>query len=157
MSQKNPVILPKDSHISKLILRDIHNQVEHSGINHMVSWLQQKFWLPSANSCARKIIKSCVFCRWMQARIGEQKMADLPEHRVTPDLPPFSHVGIDYFGPLEVKKGQFLEKHWGVIFTCLSSQAIHLEVVSKLDTDSCINAIWQFLCQRGPVLTIRTD
>lgn len=63
VSLKNTIILPKDSHISKLILRDVHQQVGHSGRNHMLSRLQQKFWLPSANSCAREIIKSCVFCR----------------------------------------------------------------------------------------------
>lgn len=84
-------------------------------------------------------------------------MADLPEDRITPDLPPLSHVGIDYFGPIEVKRGRSLVKRWGVIFTCLASRAIHLEVASMLDTDSCINAIRRFLCRRGPVLTIRTD
>ncbi|XP_029619853.1 uncharacterized protein LOC115200878 [Salmo trutta] len=44
--------------------------------------------------------------RRMQARAGEQKMADLPQDRVSPDLPPFTHVGIDYFGPIEVKRGR---------------------------------------------------
>ena len=48
-------------------------------------------------------------------------------------------------------------KRWGVIFTCLVSHAVHLEVASTLDTASCINAIRRFLCQRGTVLTIRTD
>lgn len=157
VSLKNPMILPKDSHISKLILRDIHQRVGHSGRNHMLSQLGQRFWLPSANSSARKIIKSCVFCRRMQAKVGEQKMADLPEEHVAPNIPPFSHVGIDYFGPIEVKRGRSHVKRWGVILTCLASRAIHLEVANTLDTDSCINAIRRFLCRRGPVLTIRTD
>jgi len=123
----------------------------------MLSRLCQRFWIPSANSSARKVIKSCVFCRRMQAKFGEQKMADLPDERVAPDLPPFSHVSIDYFGPIEVKRGRSHVKRWGVIFTCLASRAIHLEVASTLDTNSCINAIRRFLCRRGPVLTIRTD
>ena len=91
----------------------------------MLSRLIQKFWLPHANSSARKIIRNCVFCRRMQARPGEQKMADLPEDRLSPDLLPFSHVGIDYglidFGPIEVKRGRAQVKRWGVIFTCLVS------------------------------------
>ena len=33
-------------------------------------------------------------------------MADLPQDRVSPDLPPFTYVGIDYFGPTEVKVGR---------------------------------------------------
>ncbi|XP_028269841.1 uncharacterized protein LOC114441235 [Parambassis ranga] len=84
-------------------------------------------------------------------------MADLPEDRVSPDLPPFTHVGIDYFGPIEVKRGRSYVKRWGVIFTCLVSRAIHLEVANSLDTDSCINALRRFLCRRGTVSTIRTD
>lgn len=126
--QKNLIILPKDSHITTLILQHIHYQVGHSGRNHMLSRLAQKFWLPRANSLARNIIRNCVFFRRMQARPGEQKMADLPEDHLYPDLPPCSHVGIDYFGPIEVKRGRVQVKRWGVIFTCLVSQAIHLEV-----------------------------
>lgn len=84
-------------------------------------------------------------------------MADLPQDRVSPDLPPFTHVGIDYFGPIEVKRGRVHVKRYGVIFTCLVSRAVHLEVASYLDTDSCINALRRFICRRGPVTSIRTD
>ena len=59
----------------------------------------------------------------LQAAAAEQKMADLPEDRVSPDLPPCTHVGIEYFGPINVHV-----KRWGVIFTCLVSRAVHLEV-----------------------------
>lgn len=103
---ENPIILPKQSHISKLLLRHIHQQTGQSGRSYMMSKLPQRFWLPHANSSARQIIKNCVFCGRVQARVVEQKMADLPEDRVSPFLPPFTHVGIDYFGTLEVKCGQ---------------------------------------------------
>ena len=70
MEQKNLIILPKNSCISKLILRQItHQQVRHSGRSHMLSKLQPRFWLPCANSSARKIIRSCVFCRRIQAKV----------------------------------------------------------------------------------------
>ncbi|KAK0150310.1 hypothetical protein N1851_008772 [Merluccius polli] len=157
MEQKNPIILPKGSHLSKLILQQIHQRVGHSGRSHMLSKLQERFWLACANSLARKIIRSCVFCRRMQAKVEEQKMSDLPEDRLLPDLPPFTNVGIDYFGPIEVKRGRAHVKRWGVIFTCLVSRAVHLEVASHLDTNSCINALRRFMCRRGPVKSIRTD
>lgn len=41
-----------------------------------------------------------------EGKIGEQKMADLPKERLRADLPPFSNVGIDYFGPFETKRGR---------------------------------------------------
>lgn len=82
-------------------------------------------------------------------------MADLLEDRVSPDLPPFTHVGIDYFAPIEVKRGRSHKRR--VIFTCLVSRAIHLEMASSLNTDSCINALRRFLCHRGTITIICTD
>ncbi|KAL7826244.1 hypothetical protein SRHO_G00339820 [Serrasalmus rhombeus] len=157
ISQQHPAILPKNSHISRLIMRHIHQTLGHSGRNHVLSKLRQHYWIPSANSLARRTIKECVLCRRLQGKAGEQKMADLRAERITPDLSPFTHVGIDYFGPIEVKKGRGTAKRYGVIFTCLVSRAIHLEVANSLDTDACINALRRFICRRGPVATIRTD
>lgn len=55
-------------------------------------------------------------------------MADLPSERLVKDLPPFSNVGLDYFGPFEVRKGRGTAKRHGVLFTCMTSHAVHLEV-----------------------------
>lgn len=85
-----------------------------------------------------------------------QKMADLPIERITPDLPPFSNVGVDYFGPVEVRRGRSLVKRYGVIFTCTACRAVHLEVAYSLDTDSCINALRRFVCRRGQVTHMRS-
>lgn len=84
-------------------------------------------------------------------------MADLPADRITADLPPFTDVGMDYFGPVEVKWGRSTVKRYGVIFACLTSCGVHLEVAHILDTDSCINAIRRFVCRRGQVQKIRSD
>lgn len=43
-------------------------------------------------------------------------MPDLPKERLLPDLPPFTNVGVDYFGPFEVKRGRSMCK-------CYNSQA----------------------------------
>ncbi|XP_031425672.1 uncharacterized protein LOC116220857 [Clupea harengus] len=88
---------------------------------------------------------------------GEQKMADLPGERLVTDLPPFTNVGLDYFGPFEVRRGRSMLKRYGVIFTCMTSRAVHLEVACSLTTDSCINAIRRFLCRRGPAQHMRSD
>lgn len=155
---KHPTILPKDSHISNLILRHIHDQIGHSGRNCKLSKLKQRYWLPCTNSLAKKTIKHCLFCRHVQGKTGhQQKMADLPQDRISRDLSPFTHVGIDFFGPIEVKKGRARVKRYGVIFTSLVTRAVHLEVASSLDTPSCTNALQRFICRRGLVTSIRTD
>lgn len=157
LESKHPAILCKDMHVATLILRHIHHQLGHAGRNHMMSRLRQKYWLINANSAARKILSECITCRRNRGKLIEQKMADLPLERVMPDNAPFTDVGVDYFGPIDVKKGRSLLKRYGVIFTCLTSRAVHLEVAYTLDADSCINAIRRFVCRRGPVSSIRSD
>lgn len=154
---KHPVILSKGQHVSNLILQHIHRQLGHAGRNHMLSTLRRKYWITSANSACRKIISDCVICRRYRGQPGEQKMADMPKERITPDLPPFTNVGVDYFGPIEVRRGRAMVKRYGVIFTCMASRAVHLEIAYTLNTDSCINAIRRFVCRRGQVCRLRSD
>ena len=56
-------------------------------------------------------------------------MADLPEFKVAVGEPPVSHVGVDFFGPMQVKRGRSTVKRWGCIVTYLVVRAVHLEVV----------------------------
>jgi hypothetical protein len=44
-------------------------------------------------------------------------MANLPKERLQADDPPFTRIGIDFFGPFEVKLGRSVVKRYGVIFT----------------------------------------
>ena len=154
---KHPVILSKEFHISDLILRHIHGQVGHGGRNHMLSRLRQKYWIPGATVAIRRIMSRCVVCRRINATPGQQQMAELPLDRISPDEPPFTSVGVDYFGPFGVKRGRSIVKRYGVIFTCLATRAVHIEVASSLDTDSFINALRRFTARRGQVKELRSD
>ena len=64
---------------------------------------------------------------------------------------------MDCFGPFLVKEGRKVLKRYGVIFTCFTSRAVHIEVANTLDTDSFINALRRFLSLRGPVRQLRSD
>ena len=154
---KHPAIIAKDLHISDLIIRHIHKAVGHGGRNHVLSKLRQRYWIPSASVAIRKILSRCVVCRRLHGTIGHQQMADLPADRVSPDAPPFSYVGVDYFGPFDIKRGRSLVKRYGVIFTCLVIRAVHIEVASSLDTSSFINALRRFMARRGQVKELRSD
>lgn len=62
---------------------------------------------------------------------------------------PFTHCGTDYFGPITVVIGRRHEKRWGALFTCLTTRAVHLELVSSLSTDSALMAIRRMAARRG--------
>lgn len=63
-------------------------------------------------------------------------MSDLPVEIILPDLPPFTNVGVDYFGPIEIKRSHNPIKRYEVVFTCMTSQALHLEVAHSHIIDS---------------------
>ena len=96
---KHPAILAKSSHVSKIILCHTHEMVGHSGRNHMLSTLRRKFWILHANTAARAVIRECLACKLRRQSAGNQKMADLPVDRVSPELPPFNINGPEVVHP----------------------------------------------------------
>ena len=155
--EKHPIILSKKSRVSELIVVHAHVKVGHQGKNAMMSYLQENFWITNVAQIIKSVTSKCVVCRKYRAQVMEQKMADLPKERVNPVDKAFSSCGCDFFGPIEVKRGRSMVKRYGVIFTCLNSRAVHLEVAHSLDTSSCINAITRFIARRGPIKYIRSD
>ena len=154
---KNPVILPKQSAIVELIIKHYHITLGHSGREHVLAILRDRYWIIHGNSMVRKVLTKCLSCKRRQAKVGEQKMADLPHNRVNPGAPPFTCVGVDYFGPFIIRERRSLVKRYGVIFTCLAIRAIHLEIARTLDTNSFIMALRRFISRRGQVKEIRSD
>lgn len=150
---KHPIIMPKDLHPTTLLLRDIHERVGHLRRNYMLSRLRQRFWVPAV----RKLLFRCVACRKSQAKAQGQKMADLPSDRLLPDKPPLTNVGVDYFGPIEVKRGRSIVQRYSALFTCLTTRAVHLQVSHMLDTDSCLNTLQRLICRRGQMSIFSSD
>ena len=152
----HPILLPKSHHVTHLIVRNCHEKLQHSGRNHVLSSLRERFWIVHGNAVVRKVIQSCIPCRKSRRPIEAQKMADLPAERVT-ESAPFTHVGVDLFGPFHIKCGRKECKRYGILFTCLSCRAIHLEVAASLETDSFLNGLRRFVARRGQVQSISCD
>ena len=84
-------------------------------------------------------------------------MADLPTERLDYQSYPFMSVRVDYFGPIEVELLRRSMEGWCCLFTCLTTRAIHIEVVGSLDTASCLVAINRFFARRGKPATNISD
>ncbi|KAL3987991.1 21S rRNA GM methyltransferase [Sarotherodon galilaeus] len=139
---KRPAILNKDLHVTKLILREIHENLAHCGRNHVISKLRTKFWVPSANAAVRKILARCIACRRAHGVAGQQQMADLPRDRVLPDDPPFTNCGVDYFGPYEIKRERLIKSVKKILNVTLRLQTLDEESLHTLlcEAEAIINS-----------------
>jgi hypothetical protein len=69
----------------------------------------------------------------------------------------FSSTSVDYFGPMTLTMGRRHEKRWGVLFTCLTTRAAHLELSPSLDTDQMLMALMRFINRRGQLENMHSE
>ena len=91
-----------------------------------------------------------------QRKLPAAKMPSLPSDRLCEE-PPFTYCGVDLFGSFITKEGCKELKHYGALFTCLSSRAIHIETVASLNTDSFILCLHRFIGCRGNIRLLQSD
>ncbi len=127
------------------------------GIEYIRSRVNQEFCILGLRSVLRSIQTRCVPCRKRRAQPVEPMMADLPRKRLGYRQPAFAFTGPDYFGPLFVTIRRSVEKRCGFLFTCLTTRAVHLEVVTSLDTSACVMAIQRFVSRRGKTQVFWSD
>ena len=155
----NPIILPKNHHVSRILIRHLHERNGHWGPEQVFFYLREQFWVIKGRAAVKEVTGKCVSCKKRMARRMSQEMAELPKVRLTPYEPPFTFSGVDYFGPFYVKRGRgkVPEKRWGATFVCMNSRAVHLEVAKSLETDDFILVLMRFLNRRGHVKELRSD
>ena len=154
---KHPLICPKVSHLSSLLIAHSHSQTAHQGKNFTINHIRQSgFWIVGCRRLVVSHIRKCVTCAKHRGKCMGQKMADLPVDRTTPS-PPFTYCGLDCFGPFTVKEGRRELKRYGLLLTCLASRAIHIEVLDDLSTDAFMNGLRSFIAIRGRIRLIRCD
>ncbi|XP_038153297.1 uncharacterized protein LOC119791326 [Cyprinodon tularosa] len=160
--EKRPLIIPGMHHVASLLVKHHHVETQHQGRQFTEGAVRSAgYWIVGAKRCVSSLIFKCITCRKLRGTCAVQKMADLPPDRLSME-PPFTNVGIDAFGPWTIsarrtRGGYADDKRWAVLFTCLSTRAIHLEVIESMDSSSFINALRRFLAVRGPVKQIRSD
>jgi hypothetical protein len=102
-SSKNPIILPSKHHFIDLIVKDVHEEAYHNGINTTLSRISERYRIIRGRETVKRNLNSCVLCKKIEGvAYKPRNISDLPESRVSED-PPFSHSGVDFAGPLLLK------------------------------------------------------
>ena len=163
LHERHPTLLPHRHRLTELVIRQAHEQVRHQGRHLTAAAVRQMgFHVVHHRSAITKYLQSCVSCRRQRGGSPHQLMADLPLERLA-RTPPFLHSGVDVFGPYMIHDGrttrrtQASKKTWVLLITCLYSRAIHVEMLSSLDTPTFKLALRRFFATRGSCRLFRSD
>ena len=67
LETKNPIILPKEDHVTKLIIDHYHGICGHSGREYVLALIRQKNWITKGSSAVKSVLARWVSCRRRQA------------------------------------------------------------------------------------------
>lgn len=157
-NQNGFILLSQNHQFTKLYITHLH-YIDHGGVDLTLAKLQSKFWVPRARKVIKSVKGKCVICRKMDKIATGQEMGQLPEQRLKPS-PAFYNTSLDLFGPLMIRdtvKRRTRAKTYGVIFTCLASRAVHIDLVEGYDTQSFLSAFRRFVSIRGYPHTVHSD
>lgn len=159
---RHPVIIPKNSRLAWLLMDHAHRKNHHGGVQVVMHYLRQKYWIPQLRDELKQFARKCVQCVRTKPLTEDQLMADLPADRVRPGKC-FEVSGVDYAGPFNVKYVDrdgnqiVMVKAWVVLFVCLKTRAIHMEIVDDLTSSSFIACYECFVGRRGPCYKMYSD
>ncbi|XP_062538232.1 uncharacterized protein LOC134206524 [Armigeres subalbatus] len=153
----HPIILPRKHPVTTLIIRYYHHKYHHCNHETVVNELRRRFHISRIRVELASVRRNCQKCKNETAVPRPPIMADLPAVRLGAFARPFTYIGVDYFGPMEVVVGRRTEKRWGMLITCLTVRAIHIELVCSLNTSSCIMGLRNFISRRGTPRKIYSD
>ncbi|XP_055912671.1 uncharacterized protein LOC129946466 [Eupeodes corollae] len=157
---QHPILLNNSHHFTRLVAKDAHKNTLHGGIQQMIAYIRQRFWIGQIRRSVKYQLHHCTTCYRQKAEEMQQLMGNLPAARVRMARP-FCHTGVDYAGPIEIKawkaRGSKILRVYFAVFICLTTKAIHLEVVSDLTTQTFLAAFRRFTARRGICKQIYSD
>lgn len=154
---KRPIILNRKHKVTKLLLYEFHCRYQHQFQETIVNEVRQKYWIPELRVAVKNVKSNCQLCKNRDAVPVPPQMSKLPLARLDSFRGCFHHCGVDLFGPYQVSVKRSLEKRWGVVYTCLTSRAVYLDVVPDLSSDSMVMSIRNCNSRRGPIKHIYCD
>jgi hypothetical protein len=132
--------------------------------NIMICSFHFKFAQPVGNDCCKveiskgyimlglenylKAVKSkCLKCRRYLAIPLRQQKSALPSWHFQKPLRVLAKCGLDFAGPFELKaagSGKVRPKTYLLLFTCLQTRAVHLELTEAMSMSATLNVILRF-------------
>ena len=153
------ILLPAKHYFSRLVAEKAHVDSGHLALEATIARIRTKYWIVGVRRLVRSIIGRCKLCKLKFKKFQSQRMSTLPIERLKPS-PPFQNIGLDYFGPFEIKgevQKRVRGKCYGILFACDSSRAVHAEIAQNYSTDAFLQALRKYASIRGWPKSIHSD
>ena len=151
-------IIPSSHALTRLIILHEHVQAGHAGPAYALMQTRQQFWIIFGNGSVKHYLSDFAKCPLRKAKPVRQLLSDLPSFCVTKVYKPFQICGVDFLRPpLLYRLGRSECKSWGLLFSCLSTRCLHVEIVTGLDLSNFLLAFSRFINLRGRAETIYSD
>ncbi|KXJ68260.1 hypothetical protein RP20_CCG004693 [Aedes albopictus] len=152
------MIIPEKHPLTEMLIETLHREHLHLGQNGLLAVMRRYVWPEKGKRAIRRVLRRCVRCFRMKPKETNQLMGNLPRFRVTV-ADPFIRTGIDYAGPVLLKQGRMKApiKGYIAVFVCMSTKAIHIELVTSMTADSFLSALQRFVGRRGHVAELFSD
>lgn len=159
-AQIHPIILAKESRLAAMVIWEVHQSTAHGGVQLMLQTIRRTYWIIGGRALVKSLIHKCIICSRQRGIPVQQKMGELPFHRVNRQHP-FETSGIDYFGPFILRLGEKRSrktiKTYVAIFVCMATKAVHMELAADLSANAFLDAFSRFNNRRGPCTTLYSD
>eukprot|EP00794_Sanderia_malayensis_P006668 gene6668-biopygen5443 len=154
---QQPIYIPRQHQLVKYLVIDAHKRTMHMGVESTLAELRSRFWIPKGRQCVKKAIKDCRHCKRFTVRpFNDPTTAPIPEHRKTPGYA-FQTTGVDFAGPFYYKDNKRLKKAYITLFTCATTRAIHLELVTDMTATTFRKSLKSLVARRGTPSVIISD
>ena len=158
--EKFLIILDAKDKIARVYIEHADNICVHQGTDRVKAFVQQRYHIIVLIKTFLSTKFRSFFCRRFAAQNIQSVMTPLPACRFLTDSAkyPLVKIEVDFFGLfyIEDAKGQ-IEKHNGLILTCLFTWCVHLKACLDLDTDIFLNAYRRFVSRRCQPTTMLSD
>ena len=160
---KRPILLDRKHKLTEMIVVDVHSRIMQNRVCETLAEVRAEFWIINGKSFVKSVLNKCVICKKIHVRpYNYPQEPVLPDKRVKEDFA-FSVTGVDHFGPVycknefkccdEIKQ----KKYFVTLYTCASSRATLLDLVSDVSANEFINSLKRFIARRDCPKEIISD
>ena len=144
-----PVLLSKKSDLAYKLIREAHEKLNHANVYQVIAEVRRSYWIPNMFSSVKYCIRRCIHCRRFNNKPIRLNQSPYRDFRLEPPNIPFRYLFLDYCGPFHVKMKDEKIKVYLLIFSCLWSRGVNIQICADLTVVGFLRAFQLHVYQFG--------